>query len=69
MTEKTYSELTKAERDRRWADSHQAGRDEKQAQLQKQGLGEREAYREADRQQTEITNRARDGYKRADGKD
>jgi len=69
MTEKTYSELTKAERDRRWADSHQAGRDEKQASLQKQGLSEREAYREADRQQTEITNRARDGYKRADGKD
>jgi hypothetical protein len=66
---KTYGDLDKSERDDRWRESHQKGARDRQAQLEAQGVKPGAARREADRQQTEITNRARDNYTRADGKD
>ena len=68
---KNYSDLGKHERDRRWAESHQTGVEErKQALLSRNPrMSEAAAYSEADRQQTQTTNRARANYRRADGKD
>lgn len=69
MPPKNYSDLDKRERDARWRDAHQQGRDEIKAKLMEQGKSESAAYREADRIQTAITNEGRANYRRGDGKD